>query len=388
MMRIERQIGFWIGALALLILFLWTFSGVLLPFAAAFVIAYLLDPLADRLQSLGVNRLVATLLIFAGCVTVLALILTLIVPVLIHQFAEFIRALPDLLSKLHALISIAGGKLAKDYAGPLLQRLGLSGNASDVRAGVGDLAAQAAAWTAAFLNSLVTHGFALISLVSLIVVTPVVAFYMLLDYHRMIGAIDGLVPPRHRGVVRHIASEVDRAMAGFLRGQSLVCLVLGTWYGLGLSLIGLNFGFLIGITAGFLSFIPYFGSLSALVVASIVAIVQGWPHWYLLAMTLGVVVTGQLFEANILSPKLVGDRVGVHPVWLIFALFAFGSVFGFTGLIIAVPVAAATGVILRVLIDKYRASELYTSLPDLRAAAETQGTTKTAADQQKAIEGR
>ncbi len=149
MMRIERQIGFWIGALALLILFLWTFSGVLLPFAAAFVIAYLLDPLADRLQSLGVNRLVATLLIFAGCVTVLALILTLIVPVLIHQFAEFIRALPDLLSKLHALISIAGGKLAKDYAGPLLQRLGLSGNASDVRAGVGDLAAQAAAWTAA-----------------------------------------------------------------------------------------------------------------------------------------------------------------------------------------------------------------------------------------------
>ncbi len=387
-MRIEWQIGFWIGALALLALFLWVFSGVLLPFAAAFVIAYLLHPLADRLQRLGLNRLAATLLILVGCVTILALILTLIVPVLSHQFVDFVRALPDLLNKLQGLIATASGRLARDYGGPLLQRFGLSGNASEIRASVGDIAAQAATWTAAFLNSLVAHGFALISIVSLIVVTPVVAFYMLLDYHRMIAAVDGLVPPRYRGVVRQLASEVDSTMAGFLRGQSLVCLSLGIWYGLGLSLIGLNFGLLIGITGGFLSFIPYVGSLTALVVAAIVAIVQGWPHWNLLAMTLGVIVAGQLFEANILSPKIVGDRVGLHPVWLIFALLAFGSVFGFTGLIIAVPVAAATGVILRYAISRYRASELYTSLPSLRAAVETQMITKAAADQQKAIEDR
>ncbi len=385
-MRIERQIGFWIGALALLILFLWLFSGVLLPFAAAFVIAYLLDPLADRLQRLGMNRLAATLLILAGCVTILAFILTLIVPVLSHQFADFIRALPDLLNKLQGLIATAGGKLAKDYAGPLLQRFGLSGDVSEIHASVGDLAAQAATWMGAFLNSLVTHGFALISLASLIVVTPVVAFYMLLDYHRVIAAVDDLVPPRYRGVVRQLASEVDGTLAGFLRGQSLVCLVDGIWYGLGLSLIGLNFGLLIGITGGFLSFIPYVGSLTALVVAAIVAIVQGWPHWNLLAMTLGVMVAGQLFEANILSPKVVGDRVGLHPVWLIFALLAFGSFLGFTGLIIAVPVAAMTGVILRYAINRYRASDLYTNLPELRAAAETQIIAKAAEDQKKAIE--
>jgi predicted PurR-regulated permease PerM len=387
-MRVERQIGFWIGALALLILFLWVFSGVLLPFAAAFVIAYLLDPLADRLQRLGLSRLAATLLILGGCATVLALILTIIVPVLAHQFADFIRTLPDLLNNLQRLIVSAGGRLARDFGGPLLQRLGLGTSAPDIRAGVGDLAAEAATWTAAFLNSLVAHGFALISLVSLIVVTPVVAFYMLLDYHRMIAAIDGLVPPRYRGVVRQLASEIDRMMAGFLRGQSLVCLCLGTWYGLGLSLIGLNFGLLIGITGGFLSFIPYVGSLTALIVAAIVAIVQGWPNWNLLAMTLTIVVAGQLFEGNILSPKLVGDRVGVHPAWLIFALLAFGSVFGFTGLIIAVPVAAAAGVILRFAISRYRASELYSSLPDLRVSAETQIITKAAADHQKAIEDR
>lgn len=384
--RIEWQIGFWVGALALFILFLWVFSGVLLPFAAAFVIAYLLDPIADRLQSAGLNRLAATLLILGGCATILAFILILIAPVLSHQFAEFIRALPDLLNKLQALVIAAADRIAHDYGRPLLQRFGFGTNATDVRASVGDIAAQAATWMAAFLNSLVARGFALISLVSLIVVTPVVAFYMLLDYHRMIAAIDGLVPPRHRAVVRALAAQVDRAMAGFLRGQSLVCLFLGIWYSLGLSLVGLNFGLLIGITAGFLSFIPYVGSLTALVVAAIVAIVQGWPHWRLLAMAVGVVVAGQLFEANILSPKLVGDRVGLHPVWLIFALLAFGSVFGFTGLIIAVPVAAAAGVILRFAIGRYRASDLYSSLPNLRAAAPVAG--KAAEEQKKIIEER
>jgi predicted PurR-regulated permease PerM len=383
-MRIEWQVGFWIGALVLLILLLWVFSGVLLPFAAAFVIAYLLDPFVDRLQRLGSNRLAATLLILAACLMVVAFILTLIVPVLSHQFAEFIHALPDLLNKLQGLVVAAGGRVAKEYGRPLLQRFGLATNGPDVRAGVGDLTATAATWMAAFLNSLVARGFALISLVSLIVVTPVVAFYMLLDYHAMIAAVDNLVPLRHRPVVRKIASQIDEAMAGFLRGQSLVCLFLGIWYSAGLSLIGLNFGLLIGITAGFLSFIPYVGSFTALVVAAIVAIVQGWPHWYLLAMALGVVVTGQLLEANILSPKLVGDRVGLHPVWLIFALLAFGSVFGFTGLIIAVPVAAASGVILRFAVSSYRASDLYSNLPQLRASIETNIIAKT--DQQKTAE--
>ena len=222
-----------------------------------------------------------------------------------------------------------------------------------------NLVAQAAQWAASFLNSILTRGEALITLVSLLVVTPIVAFYMLLDWHKMIATIDNLIPPRNRETVRTLARQIDAAMAGFLRGQSLVCLCLGIWYGVGLSLIRLNFGLLIGISAGALSFIPYVGSLTALVLSSVVAIVQGWPDWRLLAMSLVVILVGQFLEGNILSPKLVGESAGLHPVWLIFALLAFGSLFGFTGLITAVPFAAAAGVILRFAVNRYRESNLY-----------------------------
>ncbi len=363
-MRIEWQIVFWVAALAFIGLLLWLFNGVIMPFAAAFVIAYLMDPLADYLQRHGMNRLAATLFILLAIVFVLALILVLVVPVLAHQSVAFIQALPGLLNKLQSLISGVVGKLNAQYAEPILRKLGYhSSSVPDMRASVGDIAGQAAGWLAGVLNSLLAHGAALISLMSLVVVTPVVAFYMLLDYHRMIAAVDGLIPPRYRGIVHQLAHQIDRTMSGFLRGQSLVCLFLGLWYGLLLSLVGLNFGLLIGITAGFLSFIPYVGSMTALVAAAIISIVQGWPHWTLFAEAMGVVVVGQFLEGNVISPKLVGDNVGLHPVWLMFALLAFGTLFGFTGLIIAVPVAAATGVIMRFAVQKYRESHLFMNLP-------------------------
>jgi len=360
-MRIEWQIGFWIGAFLLLVLMLWLFSGVLLPFAAAFGLGYLLNPVVDRLERLGFNRLGATLLIMACFVLLLVSISILIVPVLWRQAASFIEALPVYSVKLEELISAEAARLSRDYGGVLMDRLGLGNKAGgDLASATNDLVAQAAQWAASFLKSLLTRGEALISLISLLVVTPVVVFYMLLDWHKMIATIDGFVPLRHRETARALAREIDAALAGFLRGQSLVCLILGAWYGIGLSLIGLNFGLLIGITAGILSFIPYVGSLTALVLSSTVAIVQDWPQWKLLAMSLGVFLIGQFLEGNILSPKLVGESVGLHPVWLIFALLAFGSLFGFTGLITAVPFAAAAGVILRFAVRRYRESNLYT----------------------------
>jgi predicted PurR-regulated permease PerM len=360
-MRIEWQIGFWIGAILLLVLMLWLFSGVLLPFAAAFALGYLLNPVVDRLERFGFNRLGATLLIMACFVLVLVSISILIGPVVWRQLVSFTEALPAYAVKLEELISAETARLSRDYGGVLMDKFGLGNNGgSELASATNDLVAQAAQWAASFLKSLLTRGAALVSLISLLVVTPVVVFYMLLDWGKMIATIDGLVPLRHRETVRALAREIDTAMAGFLRGQALVCLFLGAWYGIGLSLIGLNFGLLIGITAWILSFIPYVGSLTALVLSSTVAIVQDWPQWKLLAMSLGVFLIGQFLEGNVLSPKLVGESVGLHPVWLIFALLAFGSLFGFTGLITAVPFAAAAGVILRFAVRRYRESNLYT----------------------------
>src|ERR1700730_3014861 len=344
-MRIEWQIGFWIGSFLLLVLMLWLFSGVLLPFAAAFGLGYLLNPVVDRLERLGFNRVGATLLLMA-----------------------FLRVAPG------SVFIFVLSRLSREYGLVLMDRLGLGNKSGGALASAtNDLVAQAAQWAASFLKSLLTRGEALISLISLLVVTPVVVFYMLLDWDKMIATIDGLVPLRHRETVRELAREIDTAMAGFMRGQALVCLFLGAWYGIGLSLIGLNFGLLIGITAGILSFIPYVGSLTALILSSTVATVQDWPQWRLLAMSVGVFLIGQFLEGNILSPKLVGESVGLHPVWLIFALLAFGSLFGFTGLITAVPFAAAAGVILRFAVRRYRESNLYTCTagPDPRVLLES-----------------
>jgi predicted PurR-regulated permease PerM len=168
-----------------------------------------------------------------------------------------------------------------------------------------------------------------------------------------------LVPPRHREDVRAIARGIDKALSGFVRGQALVCLFLGLWYSIGLSLLGVNFGFLIGVSAGILSFVPYVGSITAFALSIVVSTVQGWPDWRLPAEAVALVGVGLFLDGNVLSPRLVGGSIGVHPVWLMFALLAAGSLFGFTGMLLAAPAAAAVGVILRFLVGRYRQSALF-----------------------------
>jgi predicted PurR-regulated permease PerM len=175
----------------------------------------------------------------------------------------------------------------------------------------------------------------------------------------MVVTVDQWLPRQHRDTIRMLAREINRAIAGFIRGQATVCLVLGTFYAVGLSLVGLNFGALIGMLAGLLSFIPYVGSLAGLVLSVGVAVVQFWPDWTWIAATLGIFITGQFIEGNILSPKLVGASVGLHPVWLMFALFAFGALLGFVGLLLAVPLAAIAGVLGRFALRQYLASTVY-----------------------------
>ncbi|KAB0269505.1 AI-2E family transporter [Microvirga brassicacearum] len=350
-MTLQRQVIFWILTLAVTVLLLAIFRAVLLPFVAGFALAYMLDPLADRLQRTGIGRLGASLIILILFVLVFIVALMVIVPLLGQQLGEFVDRLPSYVARLQ--------QLAVEQGGPLIDRLGGANALSDIQKSVGNLMSQGIAWMGTFLQGLWSGGQALLGIFSLLVVTPVVAFYMLVDWDRMVSTVDSWMPMRNRDTIRAIARDIDRAIAGFVRGQALVCLILGTFYAVALTLLGLNFGAMIGMTSGILSFIPYVGSLTGLILSMGVAIVQFWPDWTLIVATLGIFVFGQFVEGNILSPKLVGESVGLHPVWLMFALLAFGSLFGFVGLLMAVPLAAAIGVIARFALQQYLTSPLY-----------------------------
>ena len=350
-MTVQRQVGFWVAALTVTALLLYVLRDVLLPFVAGFAVAYLLDPLADRLQRIGLSRLAATLLILVLFVVLVIFGLVLLLPFVAHQLAAFVARLPGIVARLQELIAEQGG--------PLIERLGGAGALADMQRSVGDLVGQGVTWFGAFLTGLWNGGQAILSVIALLVVTPVVAFYLLVDWDRMVATVDRWLPRRQRETIRLLARDIDAAIAGFVRGQATVCFLLGTFYAAGLSLVGLNFGALIGMTAGLLSFIPYVGSLTGLLLSVGVAIVQFWPDWTWILATLGIFVFGQFVEGNILSPKLVGASVGLHPVWLMFALLAFGSLFGFLGLLLAVPLAAAVGVVARHALGRYMESPLY-----------------------------
>lgn len=347
---LRRQLRFWLIATVFFAGFVYLFSDILLPFVAGMVLAYFLDPVADWLQRHGVSRLMATILILTAFVVLFALSLILLIPVLVTQLADFIGRLPSYLGQLQALIT----QIDPHW---LEERFGIDPN--NLRNALSSLLSSSAGFVTAVMQSIWDSGVALFNIAGLFVVTPVVAFYMLLDWDRMVATVDGWVPRDHVNTVRGIAADINRATAGFVRGQGTLCLVLGVMYAVGLTAAGLNFGILIGLFSGLISFIPYVGSLVGLVLAVGVAIVQFWPDYTMIAAVAGVFFLGQFIEGNILQPRLVGKSVGLHPVWLMFALFAFGALFGFVGLLIAVPAAAAVGVLVRFAIGRYLQSPLY-----------------------------
>jgi predicted PurR-regulated permease PerM len=351
-MTLQRQILFWLGALVAFVAAVWLLRGILLPFVAGMALAYFLNPVTDRLERIGLNRLVATLLVTAAFILVFVLAAILLMPLLGTQLFALIQRLPGYVTRLQELVMTEANQA-------WLQSL-LGGETLDLRKAVGDLVGEGAVWLAGFLQSLWSGGQALVSVFALAIVTPIVAFYMLVDWHRMVDKVDSWVPRRHRDTVRRLAREIDTALAAFIRGQALVILILGVFYAVLLTLVGLNFGLLIGLGAGLLSFIPYVGSLAGLLIAGGVATAQFWPDWIWIAVVLGIFFSGQFIEGYILQPKLVGESVGLHPVWLIFALFAFGYLFGFLGLLLAVPLAAAVAVLARFALGRYLASPFYT----------------------------
>ncbi len=349
-MTFRQQVRFWLVVLVGLIAVLWVFGGILLPFVAGMVLAYFLDPVADWLEERNIPRLAATVMIVGVFLLLFILILIFLVPVLIDQIGAFARELPAYVQNLVKLINDA----APEWLLKEIESRGI-----DMKGPVSDLAAKAAVWLGTLFQSVLSGGLALVNLIALLVVTPIVAFYMLNDWDRMIAKVDSWVPREHVETVRQLADDADHAIAGFIRGQGTVCITLGIIYAIALTIVGLNFGLLIGLGAGLLSFIPYVGAILGGLASVGMALVQFWPDWVMVAVVAGIFAVGQFLEGNFLTPKLVGDNVGLHPVWLMFALFAAGYLFGFVGMLLAVPVAAAMGVLIRFALEKYMESPLY-----------------------------
>ena len=357
--RFRQQFRFWTITAIVVIAFLYVFSDILLPFVAGMVLAYFLDPVADRLQRLGLSRTMATILILFSFIVLFAIALVIVIPILLSQLSGLTANLPAYLGRLQeAITGIDPAWLEKT----------LGVDAATLKEGLNSLVTEGFGFLTTVLQSIWASGVALFNIAGLFVVTPVVAFYMLLDWDRMVATVDRWVPRDHVETVRAIAADINLATAGFVRGQGTLCLGLGIYYSLGLTLTGLSFGILIGLFAGLISFIPYVGSLVGLVLSVGLAIIQFWPDYWMIGAVALIFIVGQFIEGNILHPLLVGKSVGVHPVWLMFALFAFGALLGFVGLLIAVPAAAAVAVLVRFALNRYLQSPLYVGHPEALAS--------------------
>lgn len=348
---VQEQAKYWGIAAAVFMLALWYLGDVMLPFIVGGAIAYGLDPLADRLERMGASRVLATTVISLVALFVFVLMAVLIIPMVVGQAAGLFESAPALFERMRDFLSEQFPSLG-DETSTLRQSLASIGATIQERG-------------AEFAQSVFSSALGVINAVVFIVVVPVVAFYLLLDWDNLIAKIDTLLPRDHAPQIRKIAGEIDKTLASFVRGQLTVCSILGVFYAVGLMLVGLQFGLVVGFIAGLISFIPYIGAVIGGVLAVGLALFQFWDTPVMIGAVAVVFVAGQFLEGNILTPKLVGESVGLHPVWLMFALSVFGATFGFVGMLVAVPVAASIGVVTRFGTEQYRLSKLYRGLtPD------------------------
>ncbi len=344
-----RKILFWFAAACLLIGLLYLFRHILFPFVLGMGIAYALDPAADRLVRWGVPRGAASAAILIGFFAAAVAAVILLVPLLQEQLIHLIKRAPEAIAWL------------RERAAPLIERV--QGQISPESVGQLQDAAksyvgEAAAWLGRVASNLWSGGLAVVNLLSLVVVTPIVAFYLLRDWDNLVARMDSWLPRNEAPVIRAQVREIDRMISEYARGVVSVCLILAAFYATLLTAIGLDYGLVVGLAAGLFSFIPFAGAASGFLLGVALAFVQ-FPDWLHIGLVAGTFVAGQLLESNFITPRLVGDRVGLHPVWVLFALFAGGVLFGFLGILLAVPAAAAIGVLARFALTRYLASPLY-----------------------------
>lgn len=349
---VRDQLKYWTIAAIVFLAVLYLLGNVILPFVLGMAVAYMLDPIADRLEKWGLSRILATVVITLVAALIFVLVLLLVIPTLIEQTVGLIETAPQLFQEFRAFLIEKFPDLL-DSESQLSQTLASLGETIKSRGGQ-------------LLESVLTSVGSVINVAVLLVLVPVITFYLLMDWDRMVAEIDNLLPRDHAPTVRKLASQIDNTLAAFIRGQGTVCLLLGIFYAGALMAVGLQFGLVAGAVAGALTFIPYVGALVGGALSIGLAIFQFWGEWHWIAAVAGIFAVGQFLEGNILTPNLVGSSIGLHPVWLIFALSAFGSLFGFVGMLVAVPVAASLGVVARFAIDQYRDSRLYRGITERR----------------------
>jgi predicted PurR-regulated permease PerM len=333
-----------------LLVLVWLLADVLRPFVLGMAIAYVLDPVVVWLTRYRLTRGTSAGLLVGGSFLAGVVVTLVVGPVVIEQAGAFLARVPDLLASAYRMTA------------PLLQRVldrmgvGPRGEVPEVLVQAGHrVTGMLADWAA----GLIGRGVALVNVLGLLAVTPLVAFYLLRDWPKVIAEIDGWLPRSHADVVRAQAREADRVLAGFARGAALVCALLAVFYATALSLAGLDFGLLIGLVAGGLSFVPYLGALVGFVASVGMALIQFWPDWTRVALVAGIFVVGNVVSDYVVTPRVVGDRIGLHPLWVLFGFFAGGALFGFVGMLIAVPACAVIGVVARFAIGQYKASSYY-----------------------------
>jgi predicted PurR-regulated permease PerM len=350
-MTLRTQVLVWVGFTVAVIFAVWLFRPILLPFVVGIALAYILNPLVNLIQRIpflgrGWSTFVTLLLVVAVIVGVFFLV----TPLIVTQVVGLVRDVPGYVGDLQALIRRLAPQFT-EWLGPE--------RAAQLEASLTQFIGTGVEFIGNLTGQIVQSGLTVLNTLAFVILTPVVTFYLLLDWEGMIKGIDELLPREHRREIRQVLDQIDRSMAGVIRGQGSVILVLCVYYATALSLTGLNFGLVIGLITGLFSFIPFVGFLTGFTLSMGIALVQFSPNWWFVLIVFLVYMVGQFLEGNVLYPKLVGQSININPVWLMFALFAFAFLFGFVGLLLAVPLAAITATLTRYAIKRYKESALY-----------------------------
>ncbi|MER2519261.1 MAG: AI-2E family transporter [Bdellovibrionales bacterium] len=338
-----------LAVFAVFVALMWCLKPVLLPFVAGMAIAYFLAPVVQGLTRLRVARWIGAFVVLLGFVVIVAAIGMLVVPLIADQARSLIENIPGYVQE------------ARTNYLPWLEkwmRKLAPGDFESLRGAASSSAVDAAGWIGDLIKKVVSGSFVLLDALGLLLITPVVAFLMMRDWPKITGAIDALFPRRYYDIIHGQLADIDATLAGFVRGQALVCVCMGIVYSVGLSLVGLQSSVAIGVVAGLLGFIPFMGTVFVWIASMIVALGQ-FNNAVDIGLVAAVIAIGNTLDAYLITPKLVGERVGLHPVWILFALMAGAQLMGFTGVLIALPTAAVVGVLTRFALKTYKSSAFY-----------------------------